>query len=59
MPNKEQEDIKLKDLLYKYLQECNNDISLNISDTSKVLVINKYRNMLSDIINVCVKRNRF
>lgn len=59
MPNKEQEDIKLKDLLYKYLQECNNDISLNISDTSKVLVINKYRNMLSDIINVCRKRNRF
>ena len=53
------ENKKLKELLYEYLEEINNDIASNIEDTAKVLVINKYRNMLTNIIDVCKDRNKF
>lgn len=59
MTNPELSDVKLKDLLTKYLNEINQDIVDNITDTSKVMIINKYRNMLTNIIKVCEKRNKF
>lgn len=59
MSETENENLKLKELLYKYLEEINSDIVTNISDTNKVIMINKYRSMLVNIINVCNNRNRF
>lgn len=59
MTNKELEGKKLKEYLDECITEATHDISANISDSSKVLVINKYLMMLNNIKKICENRNKF
>ena len=50
---------KLKDYIDECITEATADISANICDTTKVLVINKYLMMLNNIKKICENRNKF
>lgn len=55
---KKEDDAKLKDIIFDYLEESVND--LIVTDSPEVLsVVRKYNIMLTNIKNVCVYRNKF
>ena len=59
MTTKELEGKKLKDYLDECITEETSDISADICNTAKVLVINKYLMMLNNIKKICENRNKF
>ena len=51
--------VKLKDLIYKYLDESYEDLKDCIDNPEFTKVITKYNNILINIKNVCLYRNKF